>query len=122
MLHEPVQKMSSHKCFWEIEKPYSLRELAKEVTVTQVVGFAIYRDPPRPFGSTGDKFWGIALPCWFVMALTALPAVLLIRNRLRRSALRTRLNLCVKCGYDLRATPDRCPECGMVPLREKTTT
>jgi hypothetical protein len=59
---------------------------------------------------------------WLVAFAAALLFALLLRRSLLRGRIETRLSksLCVKCGYDLRATPDRCPECGAVPEKVKS--
>jgi len=51
------------------------------------------------------------VPIWsLALAFAILPAVGLAK-RLRHSR-RLSSNLCPTCGYDMRATPERCPECG----------
>jgi hypothetical protein len=72
---------------------------------------------------TSGAAWGagrervMILPYWLpTLATGALPAWrAAARRRGRRRLGRLRRGLCPGCGYDLRATPGRCPECGAVP-------
>jgi hypothetical protein len=61
----------------------------------------------------GSRGWAVIIPYWIV-ALVASIAPLRWMQLLMR-ARRIEPHYCRSCGYDLRATPDRCPECGEVP-------
>jgi hypothetical protein len=61
---------------------------------------------------------GIAFPAWLPVLAFAIPPMLWLRHFIRTRR-RYREGLCRKCGYDLRATPERCPECGTVTAGAK---
>ncbi len=58
----------------------------------------------------------VCIPYWFLTALTGLLCVQCFHRRARMGG-RSAAGRCRSCGYDLRASPTRCPECGAVSTK-----
>jgi hypothetical protein len=70
--------------------------------------------PPRnskfPLLLSHPTTFVIGVPYWFVCLALSLILFQWFRVQSRRKRLAK--NRCLNCGYDLRASPERCPECG----------
>jgi hypothetical protein len=70
------------------------------------LGFRAFR-----FSSLGSSGFAVVVPCWFLLLLTGLAPANWVRRQFRQRRRRIE-GRCSSCGYDLRGSPDRCPECG----------
>ncbi|CAN5395265.1 hypothetical protein BH09PLA1_BH09PLA1_37340 [soil metagenome] len=67
-------------------------------------------------GQLERDIWDVRIPYWLILLATGVMPVNWFRSTRTRKR-RARLGQCAACGYDLRATPERCPECGTEPMQ-----
>lgn len=79
----------------------------------QVFTFTLYAGPGAN-AACSITYRAIGLPFWLLAFLTALPPTARLVGQQRRRRRESLRGICRRCGYDLRATPGRCPECGLI--------
>lgn len=66
-------------------------------------------------GNAHHRWIEVRLPLWFLCLVAAVAPLTGFSRRWRQqkeAATRKQHGLCLACGYDIRTTPHRCPECG----------
>ena len=86
-----------------------------------IEGFSPKSGIPVPWMTFGPLgFWSVNMPLWIPTILFGSLFSYWYALPLHRRCKRKKLGLCVKCGYDLRGSKDRCPECGLSLEKRKT--
>ena len=94
--YSSIKSLSVSRCFHQLWFGRSASEWGVQSGLIKVV-------------EMHETHWRI--PYWFPMLMFAVQPALWIIGW-RRKVRKARAGSCVKCGYDLRASNERCPECG----------
>ena len=94
----------------DYEAEWKVQDMDNGATSLKLLAINWYKRPMRPLLAKSVFCASVAL------ALGIIPASWLafMYFRARRRRLRIEGHICTSCGYDLRATRERCPECGTV--------
>ena len=114
-MHHADREFGAAEAYWHLRWAGSPQEpglgIYGSYRLWRFAGFHYFSHPPQ-WGYFSDTRI-LVIPYWFPLVLSLTPLVPIWR-RARRAA-KVRAGVCLGCGYDLRATPERCPECGIAP-------
>jgi hypothetical protein len=103
------------------------------ITISGTSVLTLTAIPKRHFGflgiyynesASGGPYTKIlSIPFWLILLMSAAMPIAwhIVQRRKRCAARRRNLGLCPACGYDLRASPNRCPECGTAATAKATS-
>ncbi len=88
---------------YDITPGWSMRGFVGWDTPRWLPDYEYIGSPPHLF-----RWW---LPLWIPTIIFLMLFLWLGYSPIHRRRKRKKLGLCIKCGYDLRASKERCPEC-----------
>ena len=105
---------------WQILTGWGTRVYYSHLGFRWAAGDLAYRTA----GAVPMPFFSVRVPLYAPTALCLLPLALRARLAFRNQKIRSRrrCHQCERCGYDLRASPGSCPECGLpAPVASRPT-
>lgn len=103
------------------ERKDRVEEAKRRSQILVLLRTSMVSSSPQTTSEANAARWQLSIPAWAPVPVAALLPLIALLHYLR-SRRRTGQGLCAQCGYDLRGSPGRCPECGTIPAAPKAVT